>query len=229
MEWKGGLTEYKVENILRDVESKNKDTLESAKIKPMSDEWLFSTNGLYLMFATAGSGKSRFIIKHVQMADRIIGGLPYYSLICYCSTSGELDRTVQVHLDANNIKTPLVQISDDNLMNFLSRHLRRKKKYYAMIEYIRSKMKKINPTLQKSIDKHNFKFFVPDRKRLTNGDLIPAYRTEQEQIPYIEKLNKPKLLKWIVKKISEYDVDKAICPLLVILDDFAGHKLIERK
>jgi hypothetical protein len=61
------------------------------------------------------------------------------------------------------------------------------------------------------------------------GSLLPCYRTEQEQIPYIEKLNKPKLLKWIVKKISEYGVDKAICPLLVILDDFAGHKLIERK
>ena len=67
---------------------------------------------------------------------------------------------------------------DDNLMTFLSRHLKRKKKYYAMIEYIRSKFKTINKTLHHSIDKHNFKLKVRCRgKQLLPRlrDVYPAY------------------------------------------------------
>jgi hypothetical protein len=87
----------------------------------------------------------------------------YYSLIAYCSTSGELDKTVQTNLDAGVIKTPLVQIQDFELMAFLTRHLKRKKKYYAMIKYLRQK--KVNDTLQKSVDKHGLKFWAYDPKK----------------------------------------------------------------
>ena len=45
----------------------------------------------------------------------------------------------------------------------------------------------------------------------------------------IEKINKPKLLSWIAMKMRKYNVNKSVVPLLVVLDDFAGHKLIERK
>ena len=70
------------------------------------------------------------------MSERLYNE-PYYSLICYCSTSGELDKTVSTYINSRVIKTPLVQVSDDNLMDFLARHLKRKKKYYAMIENVR--------------------------------------------------------------------------------------------
>jgi hypothetical protein len=139
-----------------------------------------------------------------------------------------MDETVQAHLESNNIKTPLVQIDDNSLMNFLSRHLRRKKKYYAMIKYIRSQFKTISPTLQKSINKHNLKVLVPVRV----NDFQPVnYGLKSDESPLVLKeiINKPKLIRWILKKINEYGVNRAICPLLVILDDFAGHKLIERK
>ena len=45
----------------------------------------------------------------------------------------------------------------------------------------------------------------------------------------IEKINKPKLMAWIVMKMKKYNVNRSVVPLLVVLDDFAGHKLIERK
>ena len=48
-------------------------------------------------------------------------------------------------------------------------------------------------------------------------------------VGFIEKINKPRLLSWIIDKFRKYKVDKPILNLLVILDDFAGHKLIERK
>jgi predicted phosphatase len=220
-----GENERKVEQILKDVEAKNQVRLDNAKIVPLSQEWPFCTNGLYLLLATAGSGKSRFIIKHILMADRVVADGGYYSLICYCSTSGEMDETVQSHLESNNIKTPLVQIDDNNLMQFLARHLKRKKKYYSMIKYIRSKGKNITDTLQKSINKHNLKILVPVKVR----DVQSIGYDVGNPLVLEERINKPKLISWILKKIDRYGVNRAVCPLLVILDDFAGHKLIERK
>jgi hypothetical protein len=179
------------------------------------------------------------------MADRLATGSKkvgtkepdphYYSLIAYCSTSGEMDQTVQSYLDANVIKTPLVQVKDTQLMQFLDRHLKRKKKYYAMIKYLQSK--KINDTLQKSVDKHNFKMFVYDPKKkipkaMRQEKAFTGYPGQEKDIRtqlLKEKVNKPKLIAWIMKKIEQYGVSRTVCPLLVVLDDFAGHPLLERK
>ena len=235
--------ERTIEREMNDIAAKNRDALNAAKIQPLSPEWPFCTNGLYLLLATAGCGKSRFIIKHIMMSERLFGE-PYYSLICYCSTSGELDKTVSTYINSKKIETPLVEVSDDNLMAFLARHLKRKQKYYAMIEYIRSKFKTVNKTLRHSIDKHKFIVkvrckgsdirdgrYVPLRDR---GDIVPAYATgtvvnNEIDTNTIEKINKPKLLAWIAMKMKKYNVNRSIVPLLVVLDDFAGHKLIERK
>jgi hypothetical protein len=238
--------EYEVETILKDVAGRNKAALDSAKIVPLSRDWLFCTNGLYLLLATAGCGKSRFIIKHILMADRLTQPEPhmkqlkkepdahYYSLIAYCSTSGEMDQTVQTNLDANIIKTPLVQVQDKDLMAFLVRHLKRKKKYYAMIKCLRQK--KINPTLQHSIDKHNIKFMAYDPKKRKEPEIFDSvpYRgvsgeLDTRTMMLVEKVNKPKLVAWILRKIEHYGVSRTVCPLLVILDDFAGHPFLERK
>jgi hypothetical protein len=163
-----------------------------------------------------------------MMADRVVAGGSYNSLICYCSTSGELDATVQSHLETQNIRTPLIQIDDENLMSFLERHIKRKRKYYAMIKYIRSKGKVINSTLQHSIDKHRLKISIP--KRAIDADYINYSLTMTgEPLELETKINKPKVIMWILKKMRDYGVSRAVCPLLVILDDFAGHKLIERK
>jgi hypothetical protein len=142
----------KVEQKIEEVANKNQSFLDSGKIVPLSAEWPFSTNGLYLLIASQGCGKSRFIIKHIFMTDTINDGNPYYSLICYYSTSGEMDRTVQSYLESGITKTPLVQVPDTELLDFLNKHLHRKKKYYSMIEYLQRKV--ITPKLQHSIDKH---------------------------------------------------------------------------
>jgi hypothetical protein len=167
------------------------------------------------------------------MADRLAQGGGYYSLIAVCSTSGELDKTMQTTLDAKVIKTPVVQVKDTELMNFLMRHLKRKKKYAAMLEYLRKK--NINETLQHSIDKHNFKFLAYDPKVKKSPMFADfenkgmPYDVDARKVLMVEKVHKPKLISWILKKIEQYGVSRTICPLLVILDDFAGHTLIQRK
>jgi hypothetical protein len=219
--------EYEVEKVLQDVASKNKDVLDSAKIVPLAPDWLFCTNGLYLMLASAGCGKSRFILKHILMCDRLAVGSNkvgkvepdphYYSLIAYCSTSGELDQTVQSYLDANVIKTPLIQVKDNKLMEFLDKHLKRKKKYYSMIKYLQKE--KINETLQHSVDKHNFKYLVYDPKKKVPKGMrqekpFTGYPGQEKDIRaqlLKEKVNKPKLMAWILNKIKEYGVSRTVC------------------
>lgn len=228
--------ESSIEKEMLEIAKRNKDSLNSALIVPFSEQWQFCVNGLYLLLATAGCGKSRFIIKHILMSERLFNE-PYYSLICYCSTSGELDKTVSTYINSKIIKTPLVEVSDDKLLSFLERHLKRKKKYYAMIEYIQSDYKTINKTLKHSIDKHNLKYLIKCRKKRIDPairDQYPCYSTgavfdNSIDTGFIEKINKPKLCAWILSKMKYYNVSKPICPLLVVLDDFAGHKLIERK
>lgn len=229
------LIEKHVENQLNEISRKNKEALDAAQIQPLAPEWLFCTNGLYLLFATAGCGKSRFIIKHIRMSESLFKE-PYYNLICYCSTSGELDKTVSTFKNSNIIKTPLVEVEEANLLTFLSKHLKRKKKYYSMIEYIRSGFKIINKTLQHSIDKHNFKIKMKRTRKHppcvwdnTCVHSTGAVYDREIFVDYVEKVNKPKLHSWILTKFQKYNVNRAVIPLLVILDDFAGSKLIERK
>ena len=222
---------------MNEIARKNKDQLNAAQIVPLHPDWRFSTNGLYLMLATAGCGKSRFIIKHILMSERLFPE-PYYSQIVYCSTSGELDKTISTYLNSKIIKTPLVEVPDTQLMSFLAKHLKRKQKYYSMMDYIQSGFKNVNKTLDRSIEKHRLKYMIKAKgKKLPAHimDNMPQYsnstmhNNQIDTTAVIEKINKPKLLGWITKKMHQYGYTKPVVPLLVILDDFAGHSLIENK
>ena len=231
--------EEQIERQMNTIASKNRNSLNSAQIVPLHPDWKFSTNGLYLMLATAGCGKSRFIIKHILMSEQLLNE-PYYAQICYCSTSGELDKTISTYIHSKVIKTPLIEVPDTQLMAFLSRHLKRKQKYYSMIEYIQSGFKTVTKTLQHSIDKHNLKHKVKLRKKGSQlppdvMDTLPQYSSSTvmnnriDTLQIIEKVSKPKLLGYMMRKMQKYQYNKSVVPLLVILDDFAGHPLIENK
>ena len=224
---------------MNQIASKHKNALNAAQIVPLSPEWPFSTNGLYLMLATAGCGKSRFIIKHILLTEQLFNE-PYYSQIVYCSTSGELDKTISTYINSKIIKTPLVEVPDTKLMDFLAQHLKRKKKFYAMIEYIQSGFKTINKTLQACIDKHNLKHRVKIKKpnKLLPYDVLdtlPQYSNSTvmnnriDLVATEEKIDKPKLLKYIMSKFQKYNYNKSVVPILVVLDDFASNPLLENK
>ena len=231
--------EEQIEKKMNEIASRNKNALNSALIVPLSPNWPFSTNGLYLMLATAGCGKSRFIIKHILLTEQLFSE-GYYSQIVYCSTSGELDKTISTYINSKVIKTPLIEVPDTKLMEFLSQHLKRKKKFYAMIEYIQSGFKTINKTLQNCIDKHNLKKRIKMKKAekiVDPGvyDTIPiyamgtVYNNRIDVVETIEKPDKLKILKYIMEKFQKYQYNKSVVPILVILDDFASHPLIENK
>ena len=123
-----------------------------ALIKPLSDVYPFSANGIYFLIGKMGAGKSYFIWRHIMITERLFKK-PYYSKIIFCSTSGKLDKTAEVL--SKNVKTPITHIKESELMDYLNRHLRRKLKYYAMVKHVLSRMKEANEEMARLINKHS--------------------------------------------------------------------------
>ena len=184
-----------VDDILEKTRKKNANELNMCLVKPMTKDYQFSTNGIYLFCGKIGSGKSFEVIKHILVSERLFNE-PYYSLIVFCSTSGGLDKTVQTFL--KKIKTPIAFMPDTSLMPFLRRHIKVKQKYYAIVQYLNSNLKKSNQTIDHIIQKHSLK-------------------------------KKSEKLKYIAEKLLKYRCDRYPANLLLVLDDFASHPLLQQK
>ena len=144
--------EEEVDELLDKVRKKNAKELSYALIKPLTKEYPFCTNGIYLFSGSMGAGKSYEIMRHILISERLFDE-PYYSLIVFCSTSGGLDKTVQTFLP--KVKTPIAFMPDTSLLPFLRRHIKIKKKYYALIQFLNNNLKKPTDEMQRIITKHN--------------------------------------------------------------------------
>ena len=136
---------------MREALKKNQKEIEGALIKPLSEEYPFSTNGVYFFIGKMGTGKSHSIWKHIFMTEQMFKK-PYYDLILFCSTSGTMDKTSATFV--KKIKTPIQFVKEKHLMTVLERHLRRKNKYYAMVRHVLSKMKESSEEMDRLIKKH---------------------------------------------------------------------------
>lgn len=141
----------KVDEQMKKVVCKNKTDIDTVSIKSLFEGYNFDTIMLALFIGGMGSGKTYFIIRHILVTENILAK-PYYNLICYCSTSDELDKTVDTF--KKQIKTPIIFIPPEQLMNFLQRHIKRKKKFYSMVKYINSGRKVVDKTFRHSVQKH---------------------------------------------------------------------------
>ena len=146
------LTIKQVEKTIKETLRKNQRNIEMALIKPLSPEYPFSSNGIYFLIGKMGAGKSFFIWRHIMITEKLFKK-PYYSKIIFCSTSGKLDKTAEVL--SKNVKTNIEYIKEDDLMDYLKRHLRRKLKYYALVKHVLSRMKEVNEEMTRLINKHS--------------------------------------------------------------------------
>ncbi|KAK8897444.1 hypothetical protein M9Y10_015393 [Tritrichomonas musculus] len=78
---------------------------------------------------------------------------PYYQKIIFCSTSGKMDKTAETL--NKKIQTKIDYVSEKGLMSYLRRHLKRKIKYYAIVEHVLSKMKDTNDEMRRLIEKRH--------------------------------------------------------------------------
>ena len=141
-----------VESLIQKTMKKNQKEIEGALMKPLHPSYPFSSNGIIFLIGRPGAGKSYFIWKHILITERLFKQ-PYYNKIIFCSTSGKVDKTAEAM--SKEVKTPIVYVSEAELMDYLKRHLKRKIKYYAMVKHVLSKMKDTNEEMQRLINKHS--------------------------------------------------------------------------
>ena len=197
-------------SVIKDVDKtlqaqikKNQRDIDNASIKPFSEEYPFSSNGIYLFCGKMGSGKTYTMLKHLLIMDKL-NNEPYYDQIIFSSTSGQLDKTVESIKD--EIETEVVFLKDDELMEYLQKRIKEKMKFYALTKFIETNGSVQNEIMTNIIEKHKLKKMVsgkwePDMKR------IGIYLVD-------------KLEKWGFKRYPVYDC--------IVLDDFAGHPLLKR-
>ena len=192
-----------VDKTLTTQIKKNKQDIDNATIKPFSDDYPFSTNGIYLFCGKMGSGKTYTILKHLLIMDKLFDK-PYYDQIIFSSTSGQLDKTVESIKD--QIQTKINFIKDYDLMEYLEKRIKRKMKYYAIVKFIDSDGKVKNEVMDTLIDKHGL-------KKMVKGEWVPDMRR-------IGLYLVSKLEKWGFTRFPVYDC--------IVLDDFAGHPLLKK-
>ena len=192
-----------VDKTLQTQIKKNQRDIDNASIKPFSEEYPFSSNGIYLFCGKMGSGKTYTMLKHLLIMDKL-NGESYYDQIIFSSTSGQLDKTVESIKD--EIETEVVFLKDYELMEYLQKRIKEKMKFYALSKFIDTNGQVQNEIMTNIIEKHKLKKMVsgkwePDMKR------IGIYLVD-------------KLEKWGFKRYPVYDC--------IVLDDFAGHPLLKR-
>ncbi len=190
-----------VDKILDDKSKKNQKELDTALILPFSNDYPFCSNGVYFYVGKMGSGKTYGVIRHIMITDRLNNGEGYYDQIVVSATSGSMDKTSKTFM--NECKAPVTTVSDVELMPFLMKHVKEKAKYYAISKFLESGMTVITDDMRKIIDKHKL--------LKENGEI-----------------NMRRMAAYIMSKLSKYPFSKSPSNTVLILDDFGGHKLLNK-
>jgi hypothetical protein len=167
------LLESKVNKKMKTLISKSK-FLEAGKVAPIHPDYPYSNVGLMLFVGKMGSGKTNYVLKHLTMTDSLgPNGSPFYSKVEYSGYVGEDDESYSTFKKA--LKTPIISVPPNKLMEFLKEHLRVKKKYYAIYNYIMNDFQEPNKTMQRIVEKHKSQFLgmrrIKNNKRINTCDI----------------------------------------------------------
>jgi hypothetical protein len=190
--------------------------LEGGKVAPIHPDYPYSNVGLMLFVGKMGSGKTNDVLKHVMITDSLgPNESPFYSKVVYSGSVGEDDETYTTFKKA--LKTPIISVPPNKLMEFLNEHLRVKKKYYAIYKYVMNDFKEPNKTMQRILDKHKTQFF--GTRRIRNNKRV---NTSDEDIG-----NDPKkqIALYALDKIIKYESNKYPAYLFIALNDAASSEL----
>jgi hypothetical protein len=190
----------KVESMMNKELDKKKSILSKSEIRPFKDDYHFSTNGIYIFCGRMGSGKSYTIMKHIFMTENMFPE-EYYDEIIFTSTSGAFDKTVETLMPKVKGKVQYVEAKD--LLEFLNKHLKHKMKFQSFVKYIEDE--EVDKTMREIIEKHRLNSII-------KGQLRPDPK---------------KMINYIKMKSRKYGFKKFPTNTLLVLDDFAGHKLIK--
>ena len=141
----------KVRKMMDEVQEKVSKDLDFEKIAPFDEECKFGKNGLWLFIGPQGSGKTHKLLETILYTE-LVYDKPYFDNIIFCSTSEQLDKT----LDAfkKKIKTRIEFVPEDKLLDRIKTHIKRKAKFYSMMKFIKSKGDESDATMIRLAKKH---------------------------------------------------------------------------
>ena len=192
-----------VNHIIAKAVKKNARDLNASMIKPLTDDYPFSTNGIYFLCGKMGSGKSYTIMKHILVTDKLFGQ-PYYDEVIFTSTSGTLDKTVDTMKPL--VKTPITFVKDTDLMSYLERLIDKKMEYYSIQKFIESGGTDVDDTMKHIIDTNHMWKVNKRGEKVIDFKMVARYA---------------------ITKIQEYGFKHYPSYTLLVMDDFAGHPLLK--
>lgn len=136
---------------MEEVQEKKHEELDFEKIEPFGEECKFGKNGLILFIGPQGSGKTHKLIEFILYTEMIYEK-PYFDNIIFCSTSEELDKTLDYY--KKKIKTKIEFVSENKILDRLATHIKRKGKFYSMMKYIKSGGTESDANMIKIAEKH---------------------------------------------------------------------------
>ena len=109
--------------------------LDTGLLKPISENYLFTNAGLYLLIGSIGSGKSYFISRHILYTDQLVnkstGEKGFYRSIIIVTSGNKSDETTESFL--RGVKNSnIVRVHESQAIVFLNELFRVKRKYYTL-------------------------------------------------------------------------------------------------
>jgi hypothetical protein len=201
-----------VNRILANRIKKESREFKATTIKPLTPNYLFSSNVIMFFCGKMGTGKSYSIIKHILITERLFK-TPHYDLIIYTSTSISMYKIIESL--KQDIRTDILHLPDSDLLQFLQKHIKRKAKFYAQVKFIIKDFKKPNKQVFHILRMHGFLKASVD---LTHPEKITK-----------DSLEFNRLYKYILFKFEAYGFHTYPSNTLLDLFDFAGHPLIKKE
>jgi len=141
-----------INSLMDNILKQNVKQLKLEKIEPISDEVHFGLNGIWLFIGRQGSGKSYKIMQIILYTELLHRDKPLFNNIIFCSTSNENDKTIDAF--KNHVRTRIEYVAPEDLIKRMEQHIKRKKKFYAIMTYIQSKGKIVPKAMKKMALKH---------------------------------------------------------------------------
>jgi hypothetical protein len=140
--------------IFKKLATKDASVLKTAVIEPIHPKFPFADNGIWIMIAVPGTGKTYNYLGLATDQQWIKKDAPWFEFVVICSTSHELDKTVKTFSKAIT-DSKLIPVEDTELLEFLDVHKTNIKLHNTVMEYLHNNFKNPSDKMQKLIEEYN--------------------------------------------------------------------------
>jgi KaiC/GvpD/RAD55 family RecA-like ATPase len=195
--------QIEAQKIMTKLSNKRKTYMESAKPKPISDNYRFSNTGIYLVVGGVGSGKSHFISDHLITTDQ----KNLYDEIVIIATAKRIDETIETFL--KGVKNPnIYKVPEENAIEFLEKLFYAKRRFYSLYRAFMSELADLDEEATRIFSNHRL---------VQEPRLAKQLHEHDSRNPFSYIFNK-----FVKNNTFTYPIRT-----LVIIDDAAGSSLIQ--